>query len=88
MILYSDESDESLWPTMGYHNNKLIKKGEISDFLSEAYQSLQQTTSAKEYNTTNQLLETFTERTCEISQKTLKKSDLSMPLTLQNMRTI
>jgi hypothetical protein len=57
MILYSDESDESLWPTMGYHNNKLIKKGEISEFSSEAYQSSVNSPTALDYNNgTNQLL--------------------------------
>jgi hypothetical protein len=57
MILYDDESDESLWPTIGYHNNKLIKKDEISQFLSESYQSLVNSPTALDYNNgNNQLL--------------------------------
>jgi len=57
MILYDDESDQSLWPTMGYHNNKLIKKGETSEFLAEAYQSLVNSPTALDYNNyVNQLL--------------------------------
>ena len=57
MILFDDESDESLWPTIGYHNNKLIKKDEISEFLSEAYQRLVNSPTALDYNNgTNQLL--------------------------------
>jgi len=57
MVLFDDESDESLWPTMGYNSNKLIKKNEISQFLSEAYESLGSSPSALDYNNgTNQLL--------------------------------
>ena len=32
MVLFDDESDQSLWPTMGYHNNKLIKKTKYHSF--------------------------------------------------------
>ena len=57
VILYDDESDESLWPTMGYNSNKLIKKNEISQFLSESYQSLVNSPTALDYNNgNNQLL--------------------------------
>jgi len=56
MILHDDESDESLWPTIGYHNNKLIKKDEISQFLSEAYQSLVNSPTALDYNNGNNQL--------------------------------
>ena len=56
MILYDDESDQSLWHHMGFQQEKLMTKGKFSEFLSQAYQSLETTTSAKEYNTTNQLL--------------------------------
>ena len=56
MILYDDESDESLWPTMGYDSQKLIKKNEISQFLSESYQSLVTLPTALDYNNGNNLL--------------------------------
>jgi len=58
MSLYDDESDESLWKTMGYNSNKLIKKDGIAQFLSEAYGSVENSSnpSALAYNTTNQLL--------------------------------
>jgi len=56
MILYDDESDESLWPTMGYDSQKLIKKNEISQFLSESYQSLVNSPTALDYNNGNNLL--------------------------------
>jgi len=56
MILYDDESDESLWPTMGYDSQKLIKQNEISQFLSESYQSLVNSPTALDYNNGNNLL--------------------------------
>ena len=58
MILFDDESDTSLWKTMGYNSNKLIKKDGIAQFLSEAYGSVENSSnpSALQYNTTNQLL--------------------------------
>ena len=54
MILYDDESDESMWPTMGYNSNKLIKKNEIAQFLDQAYESLENSSnpSALAYNKT------------------------------------
>jgi len=56
MILFDDESDTSLWPTMGYDSQKLIKKNEISQFLSESYQSLVNSPTALDYNNGNNLL--------------------------------
>jgi hypothetical protein len=56
MILYDDESDASLWPTMGYNSQKLIKKNEISQLLSESYQSLVNSPTALDYNNGNNLL--------------------------------
>ena len=56
MILFDDESDASLWPTMGYNSQKLIKKNEISQLLSESYQSLVNSPTALDYNNGNNLL--------------------------------
>jgi hypothetical protein len=73
MILYDDESDQSLWHHMGFQQEKLMTKGKFSEFLSQAYQSLETTTSAKEYNTTNQLLKNvYGKDMRDVTENTLK----------------
>jgi hypothetical protein len=51
MVLYDDESDESLWQTTEFNKQTLMTKHEFSEFLSQAYQSLEPPTSALKYNT-------------------------------------